>query len=105
MPRVKRSVNAKKKRSAIVVEQLPSIPTDGTPLDDLVCARVKRQLDAALRRLPDEQHSTFVLAEFLRLAPEQIAEIEGCTCSTVRSRLSRVKTALLAALNLTEDEP
>lgn len=91
-------INAKKKHQPILVDDLAATPSLRTPADDLVCAQLERRLDATLRSLPDEQHSTFVLTEFLGLTPEEIAEIEGCTQSTIRSRLHRAKAALLAVI-------
>ncbi len=98
-------INAKKKRSPILLEELPAMQTDSNPADDLVCTRLERKLDRALRALPDEQHTTFVLAELLGLTAEHIAEVEGCTHSTIRSRLSRARAALIAAISASENEP
>jgi len=70
-----------------------------------VCTRLEQKLDFALRALPDEQHTAFVLAEILGLGTEHIAEVEGCTHSTIRSRLSRARTALVAAISESKNEP
>lgn len=100
-----RALNEKKKSHALLVEQLPIASTNVTPADDLVCARLERQLDQALGSLPEEQQSTFVLAEVLGLPQNHVAEIEHCSHATIRSRLSRARAALLAAICTGEDQP
>jgi RNA polymerase sigma-70 factor, ECF subfamily len=100
-----RALNAKKQSRAMLVDELPITATNVTPADDLVCTRLKRQLDQSLRDLPEEQQTAFLLAEILGLSPEHIAEIECASHSTIRSRLSRAKAALLSAIAKCEDEP
>jgi RNA polymerase sigma-70 factor (ECF subfamily) len=97
-------LNAKKKRSPMLVEELPAIFAENTPADDLVCTRLERLLDEALRSLPDEQQTTFVMAEILGLTTEHIAEVEGVSPSTIRSRLSRAKASLSIAISNSENE-
>jgi RNA polymerase sigma-70 factor, ECF subfamily len=100
-----RAINARKKSVALLVEDPPTPSNNHTPADDLVCTRLKRKLDQVLLSLPEEQRTTFVLAEVLGLPPEHVAEIEGCTHSTIRSRLSRARGALLDAIATGEDLP
>jgi RNA polymerase sigma-70 factor, ECF subfamily len=100
-----RALNAKKQTRVLLVDELPIPATRVTPADDLVCTRLKRQLDQSLRDLPEEQQTAFVLAEILGLSQEHIAEIECASHSTIRSRLSRAKAALLSAISSYEDEP
>jgi len=52
------------------------------------------KLDAILERLPFENRSVFVLAEFEGLTYAEIAEIEEISIGTVKSRLSRTKEKL-----------
>jgi RNA polymerase sigma-70 factor (ECF subfamily) len=59
---------------------------------------MQRRLDSALEALPEEQRSSFVLEEMVGLTADQIAEIEGVAATTIRSRLSRAKARLRAAL-------
>ena len=55
-------------------------------------------LDRALATLPDEQRAAFVLAEIQELDLSQVAQIENVPLGTVKSRLSRAKAALRAAM-------
>jgi len=93
-----RCLNVKKRRYALSAAEPSPQATHVSPADLLECTRTMQRLDRALLALPDEQRSTFVLGEFLGLSARQIAEIENCPPTTVRSRLSRAKAALLAAL-------
>ena len=63
-----------------------------------------RQLDAALERLPLAQRTAFVLAEIHGLAYEEVARIEQVKLGTVKSRISRAKEKLRAALRGAVDE-
>jgi RNA polymerase sigma-70 factor, ECF subfamily len=99
------ALNAKKKRYATAVAEPPELATNSTPADDAICGQLQEQLELAFRRLPDALRTTFVLGEILGLTTEQIVEIEGGTPSTIRSRLSRAKAALLAAILAPKDMP
>jgi RNA polymerase sigma-70 factor (ECF subfamily) len=55
-------------------------------------------LDRAVRALPLNQQTAFVLAEFEQLPYEQIAQIEGVRLGTVKSRINRAKAKLMEVL-------
>jgi RNA polymerase sigma-70 factor (ECF subfamily) len=56
-----------------------------------------KRLDAAIRRLPEDQRAVFVLRTEEELSYEQIAEALGIPIGTVMSRLSRARAKLLEA--------
>jgi RNA polymerase sigma-70 factor (ECF subfamily) len=56
------------------------------------------ELRLALRSLPDEQREALVLVGAGGFAYEEAAEICGCAVGTVKSRVSRARRALQAAL-------
>jgi RNA polymerase sigma-70 factor (ECF subfamily) len=58
-----------------------------------------RRLDGALAMLPLEQRTAFVLAEIQERPHHEIAAIEGVELGTVKSRVSRAKARLRAALS------
>ena len=76
----------------------------GTPLPDLhdschspVTEDIEEQfalLDAALKQLPVHQRAAWTLSEVEGLSQAQIAEIEGVPEGTIKSRVSRAKSAL-----------
>jgi RNA polymerase sigma-70 factor (ECF subfamily) len=91
-------LNARKKRSALSLPDPPEGIARSNPAEDLVRADARRRLDAALDELPDDLRSAFVLAEVVGLTGEAIAELEKVSPGTIRSRLSRAKARLRAAL-------
>ncbi|HEY5958385.1 MAG TPA: sigma-70 family RNA polymerase sigma factor [Polyangiaceae bacterium] len=92
------ALNAKKRRVASPMEELPATTAQNTTAEDLERRQLERQLDAAVERLSDEQRTVFVLSEMVGLSMDQIAEIEHSPLPTIRSRLSRAKAALWAAI-------
>ena len=62
------------------------------------------QVDAAIRRLPEEQRVILSMATAGGLTSRQIGEALGEPAGTVRYRLSQARKQLAAALDL-EDEP
>ncbi len=56
------------------------------------------RLDAALAALPEERRVAFLLAEVHGLPHETVASVEGVAIGTIKSRVSRAKAALRAAL-------
>jgi RNA polymerase sigma-70 factor, ECF subfamily len=93
-----KSLNARKKMRPLLVDPLPIVVSATTPADELADAETRRRLDAALEALPEDQRSCFVLEELVGLTTGQVAEIEGVAEGTIRSRLSRAKATLRAAL-------
>lgn len=55
-------------------------------------------VESMVRVLPREQREAFVLTQFLGLSYEESAAICGCPVGTIRSRVARARTALLAQL-------
>ena len=51
-------------------------------------------MDKAIASLPEEQRVVFTLCEFEGLSYQEIADVLECPVGTVRSRLSRARTAL-----------
>ena len=75
-----------------------------TPIDDLARQEFWRLMDEALKALPIEQKTAFVLAEIEQLSYAEIASIEGTTLGTVKSRIHRAKQALRVVLEPTMRE-
>lgn len=97
--------NARRKRVVLANDELADTATETTPEDELDGQQIERRLDDTLANLPDEQRTAFILAEIVGLPAEQIAEIERCLVTTIRSRISRAKAALLAAISTAKGEP
>jgi RNA polymerase sigma-70 factor (ECF subfamily) len=73
--------------------QEPASPLP-TPEDSLVDAQTSRDIDRALKQLPDQARVVFVLREIEGLSYEEIAEVTGIKLGTVRSRLFNARKRL-----------
>ena len=68
-------------------------------------AQTRRQIDNALKMLPDQARTVFVLREIEGLSYEEIADAIGIKLGTVRSRLFHARKRLKAILQpLMEEE-
>jgi len=99
------ALNARRKRVVLARDELADTATQSTPEDELDRQQIERRLDDTLAGLPDEQRTAFILAEIVGLPAEQIAEIEQSPSPTIRSRISRAKAALLAAISTPKGKP
>ena len=93
-----KSVNAARKKKPLYVANPPERTGRETPEDTVARAEFLTALDRELSALPLAQRTAFVLAEFEHLPYEQIAQIEGARLGTVKSRISRARDRLMAAL-------
>jgi RNA polymerase sigma-70 factor (ECF subfamily) len=62
-------------------------------------------LDALVAGLAPDRRSAFVLTQVLGLGYEEAASVSGCPVGTIRSRVSRARGDLVAALGLPEVTP
>jgi RNA polymerase sigma-70 factor (ECF subfamily) len=69
-----------------------------SPFDDFAQAEVRERLEGALRQLPEAYRTVVVLREIEGFAYEEIAEILSVQLGTVKSRLTRGRSALRALL-------
>jgi RNA polymerase sigma-70 factor (ECF subfamily) len=96
----------RKARRPSPVEVVPGSPDDiagtGSP-EDVVGARI--DVDAALRELPEDFRVAVVLRDLCDLDYAEIAAVTGVPTGTVRSRISRGRAALAAALGNRAPEP
>ncbi len=67
---------------------------DRNPQSMLLAKEFLEKMEEALASLPPEQRVVLALCEFQGLSYQEIAEILECPIGTVRSRLSRARTAL-----------
>lgn len=93
-----KSINEVRKKRPLYVAQPPERTGPDRPEDLVARGEFFVALDRELLALPLEQRTAFVLAEFERLPYEQIARIEGVRLGTVKSRISRARERLTAAL-------
>jgi RNA polymerase sigma-70 factor, ECF subfamily len=72
--------------------------THDSPYEHAVQNQTREQLEAALRQLPEAYRTVVVLREIEGFAYEEIAEILDVQLGTVKSRLTRGRTALRTLL-------
>jgi RNA polymerase sigma-70 factor (ECF subfamily) len=64
-------------------------------IEDLVARReMSRAVAEAMRHLPDEQRTAIILKEYHGLTFQEIADLQGCPLSTVKTRLYQGLTVL-----------
>ena len=65
-----------------------------SPFDHAAQSQLRTRVESALRELPEVYRTVVVLREIEGFAYEEIAEILDCNLGTVKSRLTRGRTAL-----------
>ncbi|MGI8690374.1 MAG: RNA polymerase sigma factor [Thermomicrobiales bacterium] len=81
-----------------VEPQWSSIAASDDPVGHAIQVELGRLLEGALARLPDDQRLAVVLCDVQGYAYEEAAEIMGVALGTVKSRLSRARSALRAVV-------
>ncbi len=76
-----------------------------SPFDQAAQSELREQVEAALRQLPEAYRTVVVLREIEGFAYEEIAEILEINLGTVKSRLTRGRSALRALLSVAESTP
>ena len=74
--------------------EIPAEDYERNPQSMLLAKEFVEHMEEALATLPPEQRLVLALCEFQGLSYQEIAEILECPIGTVRSRLSRARTAL-----------
>lgn len=64
------------------------------PLEDLSRSRLRKALDEAIERLPDDYRELISLRHYGELPYEEIAELKGMPLGTVKNKLFRARHAL-----------
>ena len=85
----------RKKRSPMATlpedVELEDVVSDAAPtetVEDLVSRRELSELvEAAMARLPEEQRTAIILKEYHGMTFQEIADLQGCPLSTVKTRL------------------
>jgi RNA polymerase sigma-70 factor (ECF subfamily) len=100
------------KKQEVTIDSSPDFDSDGespclaatladthdSPYDQAVQSQTREHLEAALRQLPEAYRTVVVLREIEGFAYEEIAEILDLQLGTVKSRLTRGRSALRALL-------
>lgn len=79
-------------------EGFDQVLNEPSPLEDLMKAETIEGVRRAVLSLPERYREVVVLCELQELSYGETAEILGCAIGTVRSRLHRARSLLLAKL-------
>jgi RNA polymerase sigma-70 factor (ECF subfamily) len=93
-----KTLNAIKKHKPLFFAEPPERPTERTAHQNVVAGEFHAELDRILDRLPIRQRLAFVWSEIEQLSYKEIAEIEGVSLGTVKSRISRARQSIQQAL-------
>ena len=83
---------------SISLDDMPEIPHSETPEDVLMLKTAGNRLSRALRSMPEEYRLALLLCDSEELRYSEIAEIMQCPVGTVRSRISRAREMVKAAI-------
>lgn len=86
-------------------EQRLGDPLGNDPADLLSQQETVDWVRAAIRSLPEEYREVIVLCELEEMTYQETAKLLGCAVGTVRSRLHRARTLLLAKLEALNARP
>ena len=92
------SINALKKKLPLPMVELPEMPVSRNPSHELSDKEIFMQLAEELKALPGKLQRAFVLAEIEQMPYEEIARIEGARLGTIKSRISRARARIYAAM-------
>lgn len=76
------------------VQQVDPRETRPDPYDDLARRRLRKALDEAIAKLPDDYRELISLRHYGELPYEEIAELKGMPLGTVKNKLFRARQAL-----------
>jgi RNA polymerase sigma-70 factor (ECF subfamily) len=93
-----KTLNALKKRHPVFLSDCAEPVSTQNVHDDVAAAELHAEFDLILARMPIGQRLAFVLAEIEQLSYQEIAEIEGISLGSVKSRINRARQRLQEAL-------
>ena len=91
-------LNALKRRKPVFLRDDSESPSPQNPYRDIAASELHAELDRILDSLPASQRLAFVWAEIEGLSYREIAEIEGTSLGSVKSRINRARRRLQSAL-------
>jgi len=74
------------------------VDVSASPENEVIQDEQARQVRSAVASLPDRQRTTLVLAYYQKLSYAQVAEVLGCSVSTVKTQMFRALKVLAVKL-------
>ena len=100
-----RGINALKKKRPVLVDHIPETEDQKSATVSSSIGRDEiKFLDQALHSLPADQRRTFILAVIEEVPHAEVAQIEGISIGTVKSRVNRARNYLKTTLATLRNE-
>jgi RNA polymerase sigma-70 factor, ECF subfamily len=93
-----KTINAFRKRRPLLFAEVPETAIAAGGSEKFAADELHLEFDRILDRLPARQKAAFVWSEIEELSYKDIAEIEGVSVGTIKSRISRARRFLRDAL-------
>ena len=77
--------------------EVPERAVESNPEQNIAANEFHTEFDRILDRLPLRQRLAFVWSEIEQLSYQEIAEIEGVSLGTIKSRISRARQSIQEA--------
>ena len=93
-----KAINAIRKRREVNLAEVPEPAVDDTVFQAAAADELHAEFDRVLAGLPVRQRAAFIWSEIEQLSYKEIAQIEGVSLGTVKSRINRARQFLQRAL-------
>jgi RNA polymerase sigma-70 factor (ECF subfamily) len=95
-----KSLNAIKRKKPVFLSEIPEPAGARSAFHEVASEELHAEFDRILDRLPVKQKIAFVWAEIEQLSYQDIAEIEGVSIGTVKSRINSARKQLRKAFEI-----
>jgi RNA polymerase sigma-70 factor (ECF subfamily) len=92
-----KTLNAIKSKKPVFLSEIPEAASERNAFHEVVSEELHAEFDRILGQLPVKQRIAFVWAEIEQLSYQDIAEIEGISVGTVKSRINSARQQLRKA--------
>jgi len=97
-----KTLNALKRKKPVFVPEIPEAASGRNAFHEVASEELHAEFDRILDRLPVKQRIAFVWAEIEQLSYQEIAEIEGVSIGTVKSRINSARQQLRKAFGVSK---
>ena len=95
-----KTLNAIKRKKPVFLSEIRETASATNAFHDVACEELHAEFDRILDRLPVKQRIAFVWAEIEQLSYQDIADIEGVSVGTVKSRINSARQQLRKAFGV-----
>jgi RNA polymerase sigma-70 factor (ECF subfamily) len=95
-----KTLNAVKRKKPVFLSEIPEEADTRNAFHEVASEELHAEFDRILVRLPIKQRIAFVWAEIEQLSYQEIAEIEGVSVGTVKSRINSARQQLRKAFGV-----